>query len=703
MAEEHRIDVTRAAPRWALSRVVAAAAVVAAALVGLLLGVRPLISQDLGYHLAYGERFWRSGEIVDHSPELYTLPPRNVPEARRPEPGPGCWYDEDGRYRFPNANWLTQVLLAGAYLVGGFPALNGLLMLSVWGLVALVLVLMRRLGAGPLAAAAGALLVFLVSYERFMLRPELFGYLALLGQAVLLAPFARDVRSRKLGWGTAAGLLVLQWLAANAHSYFLIGCALTAAVAVDAWVRRLWGDRAPEANDALRRNARRLALLVALQLAVCFLNPWTWRLVALPFQTTAYLSEHGITRGDPGHPWSWMRETRRTFLAWSEVKLAWRKLVEEGFSVGLTLPFLTIALAAALIGAPAALVRQRWGQLLWLAAGALLSLSMHRNVGVGAMLMVPVAAAAWHSAGSMLAQGRPRATRALTSLCGTALVAFSAFLAVVVITGRCYPPAYQARFGPGRSRVLFPEGPAEWLNRHRPQGRIWTEHMASSNLYFLLDPRPEFPVLTNTWAYPPAVMGEVYASWSKPGAFARVVSKYGLSALFVRIDDAAPVARRLFGNRRWYLVYLDGAHALFLRADGPDADLAEQERLTQETWDVRAFIERSKAEELRPAYAMFATANALAAMRWHDEAITVLREVTALEPDHAGAWFQLGGALANRALERRAAGDAGWVDQMRLAERALERRLGLRDDRRTHEALQKVREALRRTEEPGLE
>ena len=91
-------------------RKTAAAIAIGSAMICLgLLGFRTLVSVDLGYHLAYGEQTLDTGQFVDHNAFLYTLPPLDLEPSLRPDPGPASWYDEQGRYRFPNSNWLSQV------------------------------------------------------------------------------------------------------------------------------------------------------------------------------------------------------------------------------------------------------------------------------------------------------------------------------------------------------------------------------------------------------------------------------------------------------------------------------------------------------------------------------------------------------------------------------------------------------------------
>ena len=57
-----------------ISEKVLSALVVGCALITLLLlSARHFTSTDLGYHLAFGETFFNTGTIVDHTPFIYTL------------------------------------------------------------------------------------------------------------------------------------------------------------------------------------------------------------------------------------------------------------------------------------------------------------------------------------------------------------------------------------------------------------------------------------------------------------------------------------------------------------------------------------------------------------------------------------------------------------------------------------------------------
>ena len=136
------------------------------------LGTRTLTSLDLGYHLAYGERALATGRLVDHNPYLYALPPQDLPPAERPAPGPASWYDETGRYRFPNANWLSQLAMTTAYRWGGISSLCLLTSGLVSALSVLLLLASRRMGLSWISYPAGLLWIAKIAYSRFKLRPE---------------------------------------------------------------------------------------------------------------------------------------------------------------------------------------------------------------------------------------------------------------------------------------------------------------------------------------------------------------------------------------------------------------------------------------------------------------------------------------------------------------------------------------------------
>ena len=106
-----RIKATTA-PAGKIRLILQWASLTAAIILGVTLGWRTITGADIGCHLTYGEHLLDTGEIVDSNMFIYT--------DVRPEGdyamdfAPSSWIDDQGRLRFPNVNWASQLALAAA-------------------------------------------------------------------------------------------------------------------------------------------------------------------------------------------------------------------------------------------------------------------------------------------------------------------------------------------------------------------------------------------------------------------------------------------------------------------------------------------------------------------------------------------------------------------------------------------------------------
>ncbi len=624
------------------ARIVELLAVAAAGALAVLLAVRPLASPDLGYHLAYGQHFLETGDLVDDADALYTV--RRIQQSgQRPETAPGGWWDADGWYRFPNANWLSQIVMAGVYALAGAGGLCVLQAGLIAGIVALILAAARRLGAPWVLAALAVGLFAMTGYARFNLRPEVFAYLLLAGELFVLV--RARFRRRDVAW-----LVILQMLLVNLHSYFLLGLALTTAVLADrllriAWtraVRHVRADRTggPAGGSGVRRDAALLGIALAGQVAVCFANPWTWRLAALPIQTLMFLRANDVAAapGGSGHPWSLIGEFHRPFSpgGFLHTKATYAFAVVLGFG------------AAGLV---AAAWKRRWDLVFILFGMASVALSMRRNIAPGAMVLAPVSLAALAVAVRPLwSRLHGRLRNALWIAAGAGVVTAAGVFIALVLTQRFYfAERTPWRFGWGFSRSMLPAHVTRWMSEHNAAGRLWTGYNSSSSVYGLTPDRPGVPILTNTWAYPPAVMSEVLTATRRPQAFASAAKRYGVQRVVLRVDGAsAQVVRWLMVEPGWSLVALDARHVLFVRAAGPNADVATRFDITQRTFDVKEYLRRVAANDPVPASALHMGGTTLLCLGMMSPSIEVLEAAVAADPDYHEAWHMLGFVLVQR-------------------------------------------------------
>jgi len=711
-----------AAPRWA--RLSGLAAAILACAVPLALGVRDIAVYDIGYHLAYGEHFLDTGQIVQTNRFIYTRLDRHI-LSDPDQIGPGCRYDPaTNTYYFVNANWLTQVAMAAAHRAGGTTGLCTLqaaLVAAIFAVISATLILgLRRIRAEtgaptspepaagkPVKQAAGAsripaagkpaalpwhliacavLLTALTAYERFNLRPEVFGYLMLVGQwCLLMGP----------GFGPkrAAGVVVLQVLAVNVHSYFLLGIALTGAMFLEAGGRWAWArwvrqdDPGPWAG-----RAKWLGVTLAGVILAALANPWFFRGAMMPVQTLLFLRKYDIAgatgRAGPIHPWAAIGEFHTPF----------REVLRDKYNTYAFICVLGVAVAAL----PTALLRRRLGWAAVLAGMMAVALGMRRNIAPASMILVPlsviVLADGWRAlrrsprlAG--LLAGKAGAGRGLGGVglwSGVAASVAAGGLAgavlVAVVTNRFYFwDERENRFGFGNSAVVLPLDAAEWLSRHRPAGRIFCDYDTSSNLMYFTRPHPEVPILTNTWAYPPYVMQWVLQITARQRDFAPVVRDYDINVVVLHPTQSTfPLVRTLARDRRWALVHVGVSYAIFLRRDGPNRALAERYALNEDTFDLQGYIERIERSDPVPALALNRAAGLLFSVEWEDSAEKVWRACLRHEGGYYQAMSRLGRALVIRGKKHILRGSTkrglkDWEEAEKILRRALAIRPGYKE------------------------
>ena len=186
------------------------------ALVGLLVFVAglclgPVQETDLFFRLASGEQFLRTGALVHHNLFSFTFPATP----------------------YLDSAWLFDVLVAGLFRLGGFPAV-------VIGKTLVVLLIAqvayrscRRQGASAFASSLILALAFLCMRERLVERPHIF---SLLGDVAVLGFLPSIEKGNRRSW-----LLVpLAMLWANLHAGAFLAAVLLGLAGIGAGL-----DRAP--------------------------------------------------------------------------------------------------------------------------------------------------------------------------------------------------------------------------------------------------------------------------------------------------------------------------------------------------------------------------------------------------------------------------------------------------------------------------
>jgi len=621
------------------------AAAIAIGLFALTLGFRTINSEDLGYHLAYGQQFWQHGHVVDSAMFVHPGPLADDPQPDdRP---PGSWIDAQGAYRFVNANWLSQVMLWATWQTTGWPGLS-LLRLALLSIVLVMqALLLRRAGVNWVGVAVSWLATALVMDERLQLRPELFTYAIMATELWLITgPLTR----RRL-----ASTALLQLLLVNVHSYWPLGIAMIGCFAAGAGLRWLVFGR--DDGDA-RHRCLALGGLTTVAGALAIAHPAGWRNVMMPIESLAYLDQHEIIGRQTlrvsdlfggTHPWATIAEFRATtkHLGVASAPTAF---------VGLT--------ALAGLAIIVQLLRRQWG---WALAAALfiyVGFGMRRNIAVSALVLGPVVATALVGGRTWLAAVLGRRSGAMLS--GGLLIAIALVGISAIVSQRWYTQQHAIRrfgFGPNQTRLHLDVG--QWMESNLARPRpVFTTIDNSSSALLASSKVSALPLLTNTWAQLPQRIYTVYHAGLEAARGEALLDdwNYDLALLIWRREVTRGLIVRLSQSDQWSVVWIGPRAVLFARtsklaelgAEGPLRAMNERDIAVEQ------LLEQARAADPVGRTGLTSLARILEALHWFEPAVAAWRVVYEGRKDSIEAHDRLSYCLVQLARRYRREGRDDW-------------------------------------------
>jgi tetratricopeptide (TPR) repeat protein len=468
--------------------------------------MRLLSDSDTGTHLKTGKWIIENRSIPDKDTFTYTS------------------RDHD----YLDSYWLFQVLVYGVYRITGYNGLS-IFVFFLSMLLFYLLTLRIRTAGVPLFIASIVLLIgFLCIETRIALRPEMFTFLFITGMLLVLDRYYRE-RQRNLYF---LPLIMLLWC--NMHGLFILGFFLMGAYFISLFL-----------HD--RKTDRYFLFWTGISMLICFVNPYTYRLLAYPFLLNTRLSADNIFHQHIRELMSFHRLDHFLFkdylfillfsLAFLFVVLTWKKRKIHEFI--LLIVFFYLA---------------------WISI---------RNIALFSVITIPVLCIAVRD---FLEQRKSEIT-GWTGKTGSWLISGTFFfLAVVFITGtglKILTNSYYfannsyTRTGMGVDDRHLAVRTVAFLNNNHLDGKIINSLSLGGWLAWGL-PQPVF-IDGRLEVIGESLYNEVRNSWS--GGLGNLIRKYGPSMVIYNYDQYYPWTSQFAGMPGWRLIYLDGFTAIFAKND----------------------------------------------------------------------------------------------------------------------------------------
>ena len=226
------------------------------------MALKPVVDNDVFWHLATGRYMWATGQVPHADPFSWTALGR-------------AWIAHE---------WFTELLLYPLYRYGGYAALMLVFAAIITVAFALAYATARRLGASRPLGIAVTLLAAVASSHTWGVRPQMISMLLMALIAWMLTRATLDPASRRL----VRALPPLMALWANLHGGFIFGLGLIGIFAL---------GQSSGAIVATLQRAERPALglwrILALSVAACVVNPNWLKGLLYPF---SYLGNNASTR-----------------------------------------------------------------------------------------------------------------------------------------------------------------------------------------------------------------------------------------------------------------------------------------------------------------------------------------------------------------------------------------------------------------------
>ncbi len=425
--------------------------------------------------------------------------------------------------------WLFQILLFTTFSLAGYTGLTFLKVLLVF--LVLLLIFKRMKSAGvPLWLSSVSLFSAVVAMEfRFLYRPEIITWCAMLLMLVVLDDYFFGKRTR-LYW-----LPVIQVFWVNLHGLFILGWVIIAAYFVSACIHKKVFDKT-------------LLKWSVISVLVSFINPYLWRGVGFPFYLFTRLQGSSVFKSmitELNSPWA--IETMGSKSLFLTAPIHWYYL---------------IAVASLLLIIITYKKRKLHEYLLW-TAFAFLSASAIRNVPLFVIIAIHIAAMSLNDIAPWVKQKLKGNTlsKVIKQVSPIVVSSFVLLLCLRVITNAYYLDNDRTNnFGVGLDRYAHPVGAADFINTNHLQGRVLNDLNSGSWFIWQID-QPVF--IDGRLEVMQEPFFDEYLSSFRDNGLYRILRKYDPQLITFEHGSALNWRNQLLNMPEWRIIYVDERSVIY--------------------------------------------------------------------------------------------------------------------------------------------
>ena len=402
---------------------------------------------------------------------------------------------------------------------------------------------------------------------------------------------------------------------------------------------------------------RLLALALAVQFLVCFVNPWHYHGATFPLKTLQFLRGSEVMGGASGDP---------AKSAWAEISEFQSPFSFHGqIGSARTIHAYYVLLAVTALGVLALLRRGQIGPAFVVLVLFAMSTQMRRNIAQFAFVAAPLSFGALAAAIPWAAFDRTlrRVTRPLLLL---ATVALSAWWAYNIVNGRFYyvERRITREFGTGYSDRTVPRAAVQWLSDHAGlKPNLFIDYFSSSNALPWLPDRFKLFVDTNTFAYADETLGTAFRLGLGEIDHRPFFERYGVNVVMLHCgpDTQMLIRRMLADDGDWALAWFDRHSVIFVRRIPEHLDVIPSPPLSAASLSADDWLAGVTGPCYTRALTLGTIVNVPMSLGWSEKAAALMNEAVRLAPDYFEAWNYLGvchGKLGNAAVRAQQYADA---------------------------------------------